>query len=174
MPSPDDDNPPTLYTPSATSRSTSTIMDQSSDSQSSVPWPGRTFIIRSRFNGQVITFLNGDIVLEKPGSLGTFRWRCVENNGWLGFRDPASANYMGHSKGEHLPACCTVNHHRDREYFSPRRLPDGGYVILALLDKTLVPIGVHPLQAESGELQKVMIRDWKSEGIAWDFIEVQG
>jgi hypothetical protein len=131
-------------------------------------------MIRSRFNEKVITLLNGDIVLEKPGSLGTYRWRCVENMGWLGFQDPASANYMGYNEEQRIR--CAVDKHYDWEYFSPRKLPDGGYAILTLVEdkKTLLPIGIYPLQAESGVSQKVMIRDWRSEGIAWDFIEVQG
>src|SRR6266487_2794649 len=46
-------------------------------SSSSVPWPGSTFIIRSVSSGQVITLLDGQIVLAPPGGRGSIHWACV-------------------------------------------------------------------------------------------------
>ncbi|KAH7562522.1 hypothetical protein BM1_02042 [Bipolaris maydis] len=86
-----------ICTPPTTNSNPATSKDPQKweNFQSSIPWPGRTFIIRSHDTGQVITFLDGEIILDKPGGFGTFRWRCVERRGWLGFRDPVSARYMG-------------------------------------------------------------------------------
>jgi hypothetical protein len=80
-----------ICTPSASSENTTKNALGIEIPQSSIPWPGRTYIIRSHKNGQVITFLDGKVVMDKPGGLGTFRWRCVEEKGWMGFKDPASA-----------------------------------------------------------------------------------
>jgi hypothetical protein len=165
-----DDKPSTLLTPSVTSENTTSDVTQPNDVHSSVPWPGRTFMIQSRANGQVITFLNGEIILDKPGGLGTYRWRCVESKGWMGFQDPASAKYIGYNKDESIR--CTVDKHEHWEYLCPRKRPEGGYLILVFVMETLIPIGVRPISAENGVQQKVRILDWKSDGIVWDFIEV--
>ena len=161
---------PTICTPSVTSDNTTKDIHRCEASQSSAPWPGRTFIIRSHENGQVITFLDGKIVLDKPGGLGTFRWRCVEKKGWLGFRDPASARFLGYDQHGYLR--CLVDHHKDWEYICPRKRPEGGYVLLVLVKEELLPLGVQTQETENGAEQKVKIVKWDSEGIVWDFIEV--
>jgi hypothetical protein len=152
---------PTICTPSVTSDNTTKDIQRCEASQSSAPWPGRTLIIRSHENGQVITFLDGKIVLDKPGGLGTFRWRCVEKKGWLGFRDPASARFLGYDQHGYLR--CLVDHHKDWE---------GGYVLLVLVKEELLPLGVQTQETENGAEQKVKIVKWDSGGIVWDFIEV--
>jgi hypothetical protein len=155
-------------TPSATSENTTNNVQAL---QSSIPWPGRTFIIRSRANGLVITFLDGQVILDKPEGLGTFRWRCVETRGWLGFRDPASALYLGYDKESWLR--CAMDHHQDWEYIAPRMRPDGGFVLLMLVEQALVPLGVCAKKLEHhGDEKKVKLTDWNAEGIVWDFIEV--
>ncbi|CAN9180154.1 unnamed protein product [Alternaria alternata] len=163
---------PTICTPSVTSDNTTKDIQRCEASQSSAPWPGRTYIIRSHENGQVITFLDGKIVLDKPGGLGTFRWRCVEKKGWLGFRDPASARFLGYD--EHGYLRCLMDHHQDYEYMCPRKRPEGGYVLLMLLKKKeeLVPLGVQTQETENGVQQKLKTVKWDSGGIVWDFIEV--
>ncbi|RMZ73904.1 major facilitator superfamily transporter multidrug resistance [Pyrenophora seminiperda CCB06] len=157
-----------ICTPSATSEDTTKHVQAS---PSSIPWPGRTFIIRSRANGLVITFLDGQVILDKPGGLGTFRWRCVEEKGWLGFKDPASALYLGCDKWPWLR--CAVPHHRKCEFITPRMRPDGGCVLLACHGESLQPLGVHAGETDKGGVTKVKVTDWDAEGIVWDFIEVQ-
>jgi hypothetical protein len=154
----------------ATSEKTAGNPQISETPRSSIPWPGRTFIIQNQANRQVITFLNGEIILDKPGGLGTFRWRCVEKLGWLGFKDPASALHLGYDEGSRLR--CAVNHHQDWEYICPRMRPDGGYVLMVLVEQALLPLGAFEEKSENGTKQKVKIMDWLSEGVIWDFIEV--
>lgn len=159
-----------VCTPSATSDNTAKDLQKCDDSQSSTPSPGHIFIIRSRTEGKVITFLNGKIILDTPGGLGIYKWRCVQKNGWLGFQDPASAKYLGYDDAEWLQ--CVADKQDKREYMCPRKRAEGGYVLLALLGDQLYPLGVRSNQTvESLEL-KVKVRDWDMEGIAWDFIAV--
>jgi hypothetical protein len=155
----------------ATSEKTAENTRTSETPQSSIPWPGRTFIIRNQANGKVITFLNGEIILDKPGGLGTFRWRCVEKFGWLGFKDPASAQHLGYDEESRLR--CAVDHHQDWEYICPRMRPDGGFVLMVLVEQQLLPLGAIAEESKNGTKQKVKIMDWLSEGVVWDFIEVQ-
>jgi len=160
-----------ICTPSASSEDTPKNALGTEIPQSSIPWPGRTFIIRSHKSGKVITFLNGEVVMDKPGGLGTFRWRCVEEKGWTGFKDPASAQYLGFH--EHGLLFCKTLHHRNNEYICPRMLPQGGFVLLVHQDKHLRPLGVFANESENGNKQKIKIMDWSSEEIVWDFVEVQ-
>jgi hypothetical protein len=160
----------TIYTPSAASENPTKDLEKNGDTQSSTPWPGRNFIIRSRTTGRVVTLLDGQIILDKPGGLGTFRWRCVEKKGWMGFQDPASAMYLGYDERGWLR--CSVHKHYDWEYICPRKHPEGGYVLLVLVKGELLPLGAHSKNIENVVEQKVKIGDWKSDGIAWDFIEV--
>jgi hypothetical protein len=159
-----------IRTPSATSENTIKTTQAGDAPQTSIPWPGRTFIIRSQENGEVITFLDGEIVMDKPGGLGTFRWRCVEKHGWMGFKDPASALHLGYNEQALLR--CEMAHHQDWEYLCPRMRPDGGFVLLVLVEAALLPLGVSTIKSENGK-QKVRVKDWEDKGIFWDFIEVQ-
>jgi hypothetical protein len=158
-----------ICTPSATSENTT--KNATEMPQSSIPWPERTFIIRSQMNGQVITFLDGEVVMDKPGGLGTFRWRCVEEKGWMGFKDPASAQYLGYH--EHGLLFAKVHHHKNNECICPRMRPEGGCVLLVRHGDSLRPLGVCANESKNGTKQMVKMVNWDSEGIVWDFIEVQ-
>jgi hypothetical protein len=159
-----------ICTPSASSENTTKNALGIEIPRSSIPWPGRTYIIRSHKNGQVITFLDGKVVMDKPGGLGTFRWRCVEEKGWMGFKDPASAQYLGYH--EHGLLFCR-SHHRNNEYICPRMRPEGGCVLLVRHDEHLRPLGAFANESENGIKQKIKIMDWSSEEIVWDLVEVQ-
>ena len=161
-----------ICTPSASSENiTKNALGIEMPQSSSIPWPGRTFMIRSHKTGQVITFLDGEIVMDKPGGLGTFKWRCVEEKGWMGFKDPASAQYLGHH--EHGVLFCKTPHHRNNEYICPRMRPEGGFVLLVRQGDHLRPLSVFANESEKEIRRKVKIMDWSSEEIVWDFIEVQ-
>ncbi|ROV98369.1 hypothetical protein VMCG_07137 [Cytospora schulzeri] len=96
-----------------------------------VPWPGETYKIQHRDSRRLITLEEGELRLRLPSAAkaaGGCHWVCVEKNGWLGFRSPVSATYMGHdNKGA---IWCKKQHHKSYESFCVRRHPDGGYVIL--------------------------------------------
>ncbi|KAI2478268.1 hypothetical protein Ptr902_10463 [Pyrenophora tritici-repentis] len=158
-----------ICTPSATSENTTKNANETP--QCSIAWPGRTYIIRSQMNGHVITFLDGEVVMDKPGGFGTFRWRCVEERGWMGFKDPASAQYLGWH--EHDLLFAKVHHHKNNERIFPRMRPEGGCVLLVCKGDSLRPLGVCADESKDGTKQKVKIAEWDSEGIFWDLIEVQ-
>ncbi|KAF1919254.1 hypothetical protein BDU57DRAFT_135172 [Ampelomyces quisqualis] len=160
-----------ICTPSATSENTTKNALTCEIPRFSIPWPGRTFIIRSQTTAQVITFLDGEVILDKPGGLGTYRWKCVETEGWMGFKDPASAQYLGFQ--EHGLLFCRVPHHRRNEYMCTRMRPEGGCVLLVSYGDSLCPVGVFAEETGNRVKPKIKVMDWDSEGIVWDFIEVQ-
>src|ERR1700760_1523535 len=61
---------------------------------SSIPWPGSTFIIREVSTGQVLTLFDGKVILASLGGPGNIHWECVETKGWLGFRNRVSGRYL--------------------------------------------------------------------------------
>ena len=136
-------------------------------SPSSVPWPGSTFIIRSVSSGQVITLLDGQIVLAPPGGRGSIHWACVETKGWLGFQNPVSGKFLGHDKTGRLR--CSVNWHQMWEYFCVRMRPEGGYVLLMTHFERLWHVGI---KVEEGVEKLAKIGDGGSDGIVWEFVKV--
>ncbi|KFY29347.1 hypothetical protein V493_02396 [Pseudogymnoascus sp. VKM F-4281 (FW-2241)] len=97
IPTPDPDDNFTDSIAAATPPETlaADTLTDSETSFSSIPWPGSTFIIRSVSSGRVITLLNGDVELSAPGGRGSIHWACVETNGWLGFQNLASGEFLG-------------------------------------------------------------------------------
>ena len=134
---------------------------------SSVPWPGSTFIIRSVSSGQVITLLNGRIVLARPGGCGSIHWACVETKGWLGFQNLASGRFLGHDKNGKL--CCLSEQHHGWENFCVRMRPEGGYVLLIMHLDGLWQMGI---RVEWGVEKLARIEDGGSDGIVWEFVNV--
>lgn len=132
-----------------------------------VPWPGSTFIIRSVSSGQVITLLDGNIVLTRPGGRGSSHWACMENKGWLGFRNVVSGKFLGHDKGGRL--CCVAWQHQPWEYFCARMRPDGGCVLLMTHWERLWHVGI---KVEDGVEKLAKIGDGGANGIDWEFIRV--
>lgn len=158
-----------LNTPSASSALTARNADVRDDNTSSVPCGGSIFIIRSKSDGKVITLLGGKIILDKPGSLGTYRWKCVETKGWWGFQDPASAMYMGY--GEKGVLHCSASRHQGWEYMIIRHISEGGYTILMPTNdrEDLLPLGPHGYQGvQTVRLAKTMV----DEHLGWEFIKV--
>ena len=74
----------------------------------SVPWPGRTFMIRNRASDQILARENGNLVLKGIAELAPcgWRWACVEHpEGWFGFREISSGTYLGRdNQGAFEPA----------------------------------------------------------------------
>ncbi|KAF2105950.1 hypothetical protein BDV96DRAFT_675917 [Lophiotrema nucula] len=66
-----------ILTPSETATDTPT--EHATDAKiadSTVPWPGSTFIIRALSSGaeKVLTLLDGNVVLAPPGGRGSIHW----------------------------------------------------------------------------------------------------
>jgi hypothetical protein len=136
-------------------------------SSSSVPWPGSTFIIRSVSSGHVITLLDGQIVLARPGGRGSIHWACVENKGWLGFQNTVSGRFLGHDAKGRL--CCSVERHQGWENFCVRTRPEGGYVLLMTHFERLWKVGI---KVEQGVEKLAKIGNGGPDGIVWEFVKV--
>lgn len=118
----------------------STIADDLSETASTagrsspydaVPWPGRMYKIKHGTSRRLITLEEGELRLQLPEAARPgigWHWVCVEYNGWLGFRSPVSATYIGQDRLEGI--WCQVQHHKWKEFFCVRRHPEGGYLIL--------------------------------------------
>ncbi|KAI1394472.1 uncharacterized protein F4822DRAFT_48506 [Hypoxylon trugodes] len=127
------------------------------------PYPGQTFIIREHNGNRLITLVEGEVrARENIGEQGGWHWVCVEQRGWLGFRNPVSSTYLGHDTQGAFWA--KYKHHIIHESFCARRHPNGGYVLLMRHDD---------------ELQKMAIGDdgctlveTTGDGTPWDFIRV--
>jgi hypothetical protein len=134
---------------------------------SAVPWPGSTYIIRSAGSAQVLTLLDGQVVLDLSSGRGSIYWQCVETKGWLGFRDPASGLFMGHNMYARLG--CTAKRHSEWESFCARMTPNGGYVLLMTQWGKLWPLGV---KSENGVQRLEKVEKSVAEGLVWDFVKV--
>ena len=142
--------------------------DPASNSQvnpPSIPWPGSTFMIRSAFSGHVITLQGGQVILAQPDSVGNSRWKCVENHGWLGFRDPGSGRFLGHDRKGKLQ--CVAERHYGWEHFCVRHRPEGGYVLFMRHWDELWHVR---LLEEQGVQKLTKIGD--GEGVVWEFVKV--
>jgi predicted RNA binding protein YcfA (HicA-like mRNA interferase family) len=161
--------PTTILTPSMSSENIAedakTLANSAGHLESSVPQAGSSFILRHAVTDKVLTFQEGDIRLGDVGGHYTFRWKCVENKGWFGFRDPASHMFLGHD--DHGIIRCQVKHHKGFEEFCLRHVPGGGYNLLVKHGNELRPIGLK--KDKKNTLAK--IDNW-SEAIVWQFIKV--
>jgi hypothetical protein len=134
---------------------------------SSVPWPGSTFIIRCISSGQVLTLLDGKIILAPPGGRASIHWTCVETKGWLGFRNYSSGRFLGYDANGRLR--CSADRHQDWENFCVRMRPDGGYCLLMTHWERLWHVG---MKVEQGVEKLAKIGEGGSDGIVWEFVKV--
>jgi hypothetical protein len=136
---------------------------------SSVPQPNKTFLIRDKNSGQLLTLFDGIVRLQPAGTLGSaYHWTCHEREGWLGFKNIAAGRYLGHDKQGILQAMAV--HHQEWENFCARNMQEGGYVLLMTTRGKLWPV---KMKLEDG-LQRL----YKAEnalvqnGRLWEFVEV--
>ncbi|CZR57751.1 uncharacterized protein PAC_07640 [Phialocephala subalpina] len=134
---------------------------------SSVPWPGSTFIIRSAESGQVLTLVDGQLILASPGGRGSIHWACVETKGWLGFRNTVSGRYLGHDNRGKLR--CVADRHQAWENFCARLTPDGGYILQMTHFERLWKVG---MQVERGKEMLAKVGEGRDDGIVWEFVKV--
>ena len=139
---------------------------------SSIPWPGSTYIISHSTTSNVLTLASGKVTMTPPGgppsSSGSIHWECVENNGWVGFRNRVSGRYLGYDKGGSL--ICGAGQAKEWEQFCVRAHPDGGYVLLMTHWHELKPVGVIDGKkvVKLGQHHKVKVE----EGTVWKFVKV--
>jgi hypothetical protein len=157
-----------IRTPTTTSKTVTAELEEDHGLRSWVPSHGSTVIIRSISCGNVITLLDGHTVLAPLGGRGSMYWTCVESEGWFGFRNRVSDKFLCHGWDARLK--CSAQQHDGWRHFTITPVPKGGYIMQMLDWWTLRPIVVN---AENG-LQKLGRTGNKlSEGIVWEFIEVE-
>lgn len=132
-------------------------------SHDTVPHAGKTFMIRDRNHGGVITLKEGILqVSPNVPRAGGCHWTCIERDGWFGFRNCVSGQFFGHdNKGKFH---CKVQHHRNHEWFCTRAHPEGGHLLLMLHGDKFRQMKIGNDDTELVETD--------GEGTAWDFIEV--
>ncbi|KAI2631493.1 hypothetical protein GGS26DRAFT_591365 [Hypomontagnella submonticulosa] len=139
-----------------------------------LPRPGQTYIIRDPTSGRQITLVGGILRLEHHlGDQGGYHWECIEENGWLGFRNPVGHLHIGCNADQ--PAhyynrpdtlgflIATAQSHGNNECLTTTGGPGGGQLLLFRLGKMLVQLGI---DRETDEL--ILAK----KGTEWDFILV--
>ncbi|RYP56255.1 hypothetical protein DL771_012042 [Monosporascus sp. 5C6A] len=106
-----------------------------------VPWPGKSYIIRHKDSGLPITLTDGKVRLGHVNSecKCTARWICDERDGWLGFRNPVSGTYLGTATSSSKRAIEVV----DQGDICVRKNPDGGYILLVKQRDSLLKVDVN-------------------------------
>jgi hypothetical protein len=125
--------------PEETAKDASTS-DSANALESSVPRAGSNLIIRDVVSEKVLIFQKGSICLGDVGGNYTYRWSCVEKDGWFGFQDPVSHMFLGHDRQGTIR--CQAIYHRAWEDFSIRSVPGGGYNLLVKCCHQLRPVGL--------------------------------
>ncbi|USP75758.1 hypothetical protein yc1106_03032 [Curvularia clavata] len=165
---PDSDDQ-TLWTPPASTVDVPANPVSDPDVRHQVPSDGRTFIIRAiSKDNNVLTLLNGNVVLAPMNTRGSIYWTCVETQGWFGFRNCSSNKFLGHGLDGRLK--CQAQERDGHRQFTITPMPLGGYIMQMLDWWTLRPVVVNP---ENG-LQKLGRTGNKlSEGVVWEFMSIE-
>lgn len=159
----EDDN---ICTPTTTSENVHPEFGEDNNLREWVPSDGSTFIIRSVCCGNVITMLDGQVVLA-PYDGGASVWTCVESEGWFGFRNRISNKFLCHGWNGTLK--CSAEQHDKWRHFTITPVPKGGYIMQMLDWWTLRPIIVN---AENGLQTLARTGNKLSQGIVWEFRQV--
>lgn len=121
-------------------------------------------MIREKDSGQVIGISNGKPFMHKF-SKGLdpepYHWFCVESNGYFGFFNRRSNKYLSSRNGY---ALCTVSDFGTKEYFFPRRHPNGGYQLLVAVSSTMLN------QVAILSHDNIIMR--QHAGAIWEFVQV--
>lgn len=157
-----------IGTPTTTSENVTVELEQDPDLRNWVPSHGSTIIIRSISCGNVITLLDGHIVLAPLGSRGSIYWTCVESQGWVGFRNTVSGKFLNHGEDGKLE--CSAKQDHGWRKFTITPVPKGGYIMQMLDWWDLRPI---VRTVEKGLPKMGRTGNKLSEGILWEFIKVE-
>ena len=139
----------------------------------SVPWPGRTYMIRNRASDGILAREHGRLVLKEAADLATcgWHWTCAENNGgWLGFRETSSGAYLGRDNGGGFRASATE--HNGWELFDVRGHPDGGYQLLSIRWWSRMRMAADMRTQAVVEIALSGDGDERVAAALWDFVQV--
>ncbi|KAI1398639.1 hypothetical protein F4819DRAFT_18962 [Hypoxylon fuscum] len=127
------------------------------------PWPGETYIIQDPKTKRQITLVEGKLRLEDHlGFQGGYHWRCIETDGWLGFRNPIDNSLIGHDNEKNFIA--QNKSHKSWEFFNTRAHPDGGYILLVVHGWVQWKMTI----AKDGR----SLVETRDGGTAWEFVKV--
>lgn len=134
-----------------------------------VPCPDSSFIIRSIACGRVITLRRGQIELARPDGRGEIQWECIENKGWLGFRNYSSNKLLGYDGKQML--CCTAVDHKKWECFVVMQKPGDGHILIMTHYEDLVPVGI--VREQGVEKLGKIVGKKSFCGMTWEFVKVE-
>ncbi|KAI2477971.1 hypothetical protein Ptr902_10654 [Pyrenophora tritici-repentis] len=157
-----------IYTPTTTTENVPTGLVEGHDVRSRVPTHGSTYIIRAVSSENVMTLLDGQVILAPIGSRGCIYWTCVETEGWLGFRSCSSKKFICYDW--HARLKCTAEQKDGHRQFTITPVPKGGYIMQMLDWWRLRPIVLNP---ENGAQKLARTGDMLSDGIVWEFIKAE-
>ncbi|KAK5629848.1 hypothetical protein RRF57_005563 [Xylaria bambusicola] len=162
----DSDDSSTIYTPTHTTEpdNNSSASSTHKGSNACAPIAGKTYMICHRESGKVISLKYGTLVTEIPNQLCGCFWKCLEKDGWLGFRETGSGHVLGHDgKGSYR---ATQNHHKYWEYLQVVPKGNEGYQLGSPRWSTLQLVGI-------GGDGRTLVDATSSDNAAfWEFTEV--
>ncbi|KAI0419885.1 hypothetical protein F5X98DRAFT_334190 [Xylaria grammica] len=144
---------------------------------SSVPEPGRTYMIRDLDSERVLTVADGCLTLTLApdvGSTGGWQWHCEEHtSGWLGFRNAVSGKYIGHNNRGAGYVAKAVRF-RSWEYFVLRPRQLGGYNLCVKWGHELKFVGTNTDENKNGNESMLKLVHAPTSDLAtrWEFIRV--
>lgn len=158
-------NSPAIRHPGSVSAITSVDRNSDNNMNSFVgPWSGTVFGIRCVSSRKVITLLYGELVLRAPSLFGSSHWFCLEKDGWLGFRNLSSGDFLGDDDDGYL--CCVAKFQCSNERFCARMTPDKGCALFMPHEQELCHVGLR-----DGE-NLAMNCDGETEKIIWEFVPI--
>ncbi|ORY71020.1 uncharacterized protein BCR38DRAFT_404146 [Pseudomassariella vexata] len=134
----------------------------------SVPCHNQVFVIRHRASGRAIAINdNGDVHLALFADVGTTQschWKCIETDGWLGFKH--EGRFLGHDGRGGYRA--EAKAHNNWEYFCEKRVPglEGGSLLMQLRGWVFEKLDVE------GEGDGLRLVKKMSGGAVWDFVKI--
>ncbi|KAF2022506.1 hypothetical protein EK21DRAFT_83210 [Setomelanomma holmii] len=156
-----------IYTPATTAEDATIDVVKDHASPKWVPSHGSTVIICSVSCKNVLTLLDGHVVLAPPGGRGSILWACVETEGWLGFRSCVTNKFLCHGWDARLK--CSAEQKDSSRHFTITPVPKGGYIMQMLDWWTLRSIVIN---AENGLQELGRTGDKLTDGVVWEFLEV--
>ncbi|KEF57090.1 uncharacterized protein A1O9_07280 [Exophiala aquamarina CBS 119918] len=171
-PEPDDSTVCTGITPPETITDSFDAVGNAELRIPTAPAPGNTFFIRSVACGRFLKLFDGRLVLGHEDGCSS-HWNCVEKDYWLGFKNMASGNYLGHSGGQKADLRCSVPHHRQHEYFTIRPVEGEDYIAYVLLTTFRERLSFVRMEV-ANEVESLVTSNngSASDGIAWEFLKV--
>jgi hypothetical protein len=167
----DSENNSVLTPPSTTSENTTTaLLAPPPIPPAWIPSHGNKLILRSITCDNVLTFVDGHIVLAPMGGHGSFHWLCVETDGWFGFKNCVTSKFLGHVRGDTRLQCTADERGGGFKDVTITPVPEGGWVLQMRDWDKLRAVVVHE---EGGKRRLKRTGEAVGSGIRWEFVRVE-